>query len=118
MSTRITFIMTAAAILALATPMSTAAANPTIDIVASNWKFTPNTIVLHAGQATTLRLSSKEGVHGLQSDDLGIPSTMLAPGTVKTVEVTAHETGTYVLHCAIVCGAGHANMTLTVKVVP
>lgn len=104
--------------LALAAPIAPAWANPTIDVVASNWKFTPNTIVLHAGQTTTLRLSSKEGVHGLQSDDLAIPSTMLAPGYVKTVDVTPKKTGTYVLHCAIMCGAGHPNMTLTVKVVP
>jgi cytochrome c oxidase subunit II len=118
MNRPISLVTIAAAVFALVAPAATAAANPTIDVVASNWKFTPNTIVLHVGQTTTLRLTSKEGVHGLQSDDLGIPSTMLAPGYVKTVEVTPKKTGTYVLHCAIMCGEGHANMTLTVKVVP
>jgi len=94
------------------------AAHPTIEIVASDWKFTPNTIQLHVGQETTLHVTSTEGAHGLQSDDLGIPMTMIAPGSPKNVEVTAKNAGKYVLHCALVCGAGHANMTLTVNVVP
>jgi cytochrome c oxidase subunit II len=95
-----------------------ASASPGIGIVASNWKFTPSTIQLHVGQTTTLRLTSSEGVHGLQSDELGIPMTTIVPGTVKNVEVTPKKAGKYVLHCAVMCGAGHPNMTLTVNVVP
>jgi cytochrome c oxidase subunit II len=94
-----------------------AATSPSIGIVASNWKFTPNTIQVHAGQATTLRFTSTEGVHGIQSDELGIPMTAIAPGSTKTVTITPKKTGKYVLHCAIMCGAGHANMTLTINVV-
>ncbi|HEU5480717.1 MAG TPA: cupredoxin domain-containing protein [Candidatus Tumulicola sp.] len=99
-------------------PAAGVSANPTVNVVASNWKFTPSTIELHVGQTTTLRLTSSEGVHGLQSDELGIPLTTIAPGAAKAVTVTAKKPGTYVLHCAIMCGAGHANMTLTVNVVP
>jgi len=95
-----------------------ASASSAIDIVASNWKFTPSTIQLHVGQTTTLRLTSSEGVHGLQSDDLAIPMTTIVAGSVKNVEVTPKKAGKYVLHCAIMCGAGHPNMTLTVNVVP
>jgi cytochrome c oxidase subunit 2 len=102
----------------VAAPPATVMAGQSIDIVASNWKFTPNAIQLHAGQATTLRLKSSEGVHGLQSDDLGIPQTMIMPGSIKSVQVTPKKPGKYVLHCAIMCGAGHPNMTLTVNVVP
>jgi cytochrome c oxidase subunit II len=94
-----------------------ALAGSAVDIVASNWTFTPSEIRLHVGQTTTLRLTSKEGVHGLQSADLGIPQTTIVPGAVKTVDVTPKKTGQYVLHCAIMCGAGHPNMTLTVNVV-
>jgi cytochrome c oxidase subunit II len=108
-------IMLAALAGGLALP---APANSTIDIVASNWKFTPNTIQLHAGQATTLRLTSTEGVHGLQSDELGIPLTTISPGSFQSVSVTPKKAGKYVLHCAIMCGAGHPNMTLTVDVAP
>lgn len=101
----------------LGVPVVAAAANPTIDIVASNWKFTPSVIQLHVDQATTLHLTSKEGVHGLQSDDLAIPMTTIAPGPGTNVTVIAKKAGKYVLHCAVMCGAGHPNMTLTVNVV-
>lgn len=99
-------------------PALIAAAHPSIDIVASNWKFTPSTIELHVGQPTVLRLTSSEGVHGLQSSELGIPMTVITPGAFKTVTVTPKKAGTYVLHCAVICGAGHANMILTVNVLP
>jgi len=106
------------AFIALSLAVLPASAHPSIDIVASNWKFTPSAIELHVGQATTLRLTSTEGVHGLQSSVLGIQQTAITPGSWKTVSVTPSKAGTYVLHCTIVCGAGHPNMTLTVHVVP
>jgi cytochrome c oxidase subunit 2 len=95
-----------------------AAAHPTIDIAASNWKFTPSTITIKVGEPQVLRLTSSEGVHGLQSDDLGIPLTTIVPGKFVEVTATAKKPGTYVLHCAIMCGAGHPNMTLTVIAQP
>ncbi len=95
-----------------------AAATSPIAVVASDWKFTPDTIQLHVGQESTLHLTSTQGVHGLQSDALGIPLTTIAPGSPTNVKVTPSKAGKYVLHCAIMCGAGHANMTLTVNVVP
>jgi cytochrome c oxidase subunit 2 len=100
----------------VAAPATLVAADPSIDVVASNWKFTPSTIQLHVGQTTTLRLTSSEGIHGLQSAELGIPMTMITQGAFKTVDVTPKKAGKYVLHCAIMCGAGHPNMALTVNV--
>lgn len=44
--------------------------------------------------------------------------TVITPGAFKTVTVTPKKAGTYVLHCAVICGAGHANMILTVNVLP
>jgi cytochrome c oxidase subunit II len=63
-------------------------------------------------------VTSSEGVHGLQSDELGIPQTTIAPGSVKTITITPKKAGKYVLHCTVFCGNGHADMTLTVTVVP
>lgn len=113
---RVAAVVTAVVVLAFALLVKTAPAHPSIDVVASNWKFTPNTITLHVGETTTLRLTSTEGVHGLKSDDLGIPQTTIAPGKFVTVEVTPKKAGTYVLPCSIICGPGHANMKLTVVV--
>ncbi|MFY9720124.1 MAG: cupredoxin domain-containing protein [Candidatus Cybelea sp.] len=101
-----------------AVPAASTAATSSINIVASDWKFTPDTIQIHVDQESTLQLTSSQGVHGLQSDALGIPLTTIAPGSSTNVKVTPKKAGKYVLHCAIMCGAGHPNMTLTVNVVP
>lgn len=97
----------------IAQPVS---AHPSIDIAAANWKFSPAVITLHVGETTELRLTSTEGVHGIQSDALGIPQTMLTPGKFVTVSVTPKKAGTYILHCAIMCGPGHEKMMLTIVV--
>jgi cytochrome c oxidase subunit 2 len=98
-------------------PAALVLAHPSIDVVASNWKFTPSAIELHVGETTTLRLTSSEGVHGIESSELGIPQTTIEPGSFKAITVTPKKAGKYVLHCSVMCGAGHANMTLTVNVV-
>ena len=110
-------LMTSAIALSIALTAVALAAQP-ISIVASNWKFTPDQITLKVGEAQVLRLTSSEGVHGLQSADLGIKQTTIVPGSSTDITVIPKKAGTYVLHCSIECGAGHPNMTLTVNVVP
>lgn len=87
-----------------------------MDIVASNWKFTPASITVPLGEPTTLRLTSGGGVHGIESKELGIPLTVILPSKFVTVTFTPKKAGVYVLHCAVECGPGHANMILTIKV--
>ena len=99
----------------LIAPM-TAWAHPSIDIVASNWKFTPATITVPVGEPTTLRVTSSEGVHGIASKELNIPDTTIMPNKFTTVTFTPAKVGTYVVHCSVVCGAGHPDMALTIKV--
>ena len=106
-------VLAGVAVLAIAAP---AFAHPTVDVVASNWKFTPATIELHVGETTTLHITSSEGVHGIQSDDLGIAQTTIVPGKFVDVSVTPKKAGTYVIHCSIQCGSGHGDMMLTVVV--
>jgi cytochrome c oxidase subunit 2 len=102
---------------AFALPVNAGAASATsIDVAASNWKFTPGTITVHLNQATTLNLISKEGVHGIASSDLGISNTVIMPKSTA-VTFTPHKLGTYQLHCTMPCGPGHANMVLIIKVV-
>ena len=112
----IAFLVLAAA--AVMIGFKPAGAHPTMDIVASNWKFTPNTITLKVGEAQELRFTSGEGVHGIKSDELGIAQTMITPGKFVTVTVTAKKAGTYVVPCSVICGAGHPDMKLTIKVEP
>jgi len=95
---------------------TSASAHPTIDIAVANWKFTPGKITVPVGEPTTLRLTSTQGVHGIQSDELGIPLTTIPNGKVIEVTFTPKKAGTYVVHCSIFCGPGHPNMTLTIVV--
>jgi cytochrome c oxidase subunit 2 len=118
--TRVGSVLAAAAALALAAVFAgsgQANAHPSIDIAVANWKFTPAKISIPVGELTTLRLTTTSGVHGIQSDDLGIPLTTIPNGKVIEVKFTPKKAGTYVLHCMIVCGPGHPNMALTIDVV-
>jgi cytochrome c oxidase subunit 2 len=103
---------------AVAGKPSIAGTHIVVTITASNWKFTPAAITMHAGQTTKLRLTSTSGVHGIQSPDLGIPLTVIPEGKSLTINVTPKTAGSYVLHCAIMCGPGHEHMSLTIKVLP
>jgi cytochrome c oxidase subunit II len=108
-------VLAGVAVIAFAAP---AFAHPTIDVVAANWKFTPATVEMHVGETTVLHMTSSGGVHGIQSDELGIPQTTIAPGKFVDVSVTPKKAGTYQIHCSIVCGSGHGDMVLTVEVKP
>jgi cytochrome c oxidase subunit 2 len=88
-----------------------------VNVVASNWKFTPNTLHVHLGAPVTLHLTSSEGVHGIKSDELGIPNTVIMPGKAVDVTFTPKKAGTFVVPCSVVCGAGHPDMKLMVEVV-
>ena len=93
-----------------------ASAHPSIDVAASNWKFTPAKITVPVNEETTLRLTSTGGVHGVKSDELGIPDTVISPGKFVDVKFTPKKAGTYVVHCSVVCGPGHPDMALTIVV--
>ena len=95
-----------------------ASAATSFDVAVSNGQFAPAKIVTKVGEPTTLRLTSTEGVHGVASSDLGIPSTTLLPKKTVSVTFTPKKAGTYKVPCSVVCGAGHANMILTVEVDP
>jgi cytochrome c oxidase subunit 2 len=99
-----------------AAPTAAPSAAAPILITASNWKFTPNAITVDAGKPVTLQLTSTFGVHGLQSDDLGIPQTVISPGKTVTVTFTPQKAGTYKVYCSVVCGAGHKEQYLTIVV--
>lgn len=116
--TRIGTVLTAAFILSLGATLAPigASAHPTIDVAVANWKFTPDKITIPAGEATTLRMTSTSGVHGIQSDDLGLPMTTVPNGKTVLVTFTPKKPGTYVLHCMVFCGPGHSDMKLTVIV--
>jgi hypothetical protein len=58
-----------------------------------------------------------EGIHGITLPDLGVNDVVNVGSTPSEIVVTPSKLGTFVAHCAVFCGAGHANMILTIKVV-
>ena len=99
-------------------PASAAQASvPEVHIVAKNWAFTPSTITLHVNQPVKLVFSASEGLHGITIPDLGVNDVVNVGSSPSEVVVTPKKIGTFVAHCAVFCGAGHANMILTIKVV-
>jgi cytochrome c oxidase subunit 2 len=95
---------------------ATAAQTFTIDASASTM-FTPSQITVHVGQPVELKIVGKDGVHGIQSSALGIPATMITPGSTKIITFTPNKVGTYVLPCTIPCGPHHTDMKITINVV-
>jgi cytochrome c oxidase subunit 2 len=91
-------------------------AHPPTNIVASNWKFTPATVTVRRGAATTFHLTSSSGVHSIKSDELGIAATTISPGKFVDAKFTPKKAGTYKIACGTFCGPGHAGMVLTVIV--
>jgi cytochrome c oxidase subunit 2 len=104
----------ATALIALCAPQANA--DDSIQITAVPSKFTPDSITLHQGVTTKLEFTHTQGVHAIESADLGIPPTTIAEGKDLVIEVTPKKAGTYVLHCEVFCGPDHEHMTLTVTV--
>jgi cytochrome c oxidase subunit II len=115
---RLTFLASAIAATLLVLPAApTRAETPVIHISAKNWAFTPSTITLHLNKATKLVFVSTEGIHGITIPDLGVNDVVNIGSTPSEIVVTPNKAGTFVAHCAVFCGAGHADMILTIKVV-
>ena len=93
-----------------------AGAHPIVDIAVANWKFTPAKVEAHVGEKMTIRFTSSEGVHGVESTELGIAKTTIPPEKVTEVSFTPKKPGTYIVHCAVLCGEGHDKMMLTIEV--
>ena len=105
---------------ALLSPLASTANDSFVAMAASDetFSFSPNEIVAHVGQQETIQLSSTGGVHGVASAELGIDTTLIRPNHPVAITFTPKEPGRYVVHCANICGVGHAGMAFTVQVEP
>ncbi|TAM58295.1 cytochrome c oxidase subunit II [bacterium] len=113
-----TSLMAAAIVLGMTGIAGAAApASKTVNISAKNFAFTPAVVTLKEGQPTTLKLVATEGAHGLTAPEIGLTKMVTITSAPTTVTVTPQKVGTFVEHCALFCGAGHANMVITFKVV-
>jgi cytochrome c oxidase subunit 2 len=87
-----------------------------IEITARRFAFAPAEITLKKGQPVVLVLKSADVAHGLLCRELDL-DLKTNKGTATEARFTPDKTGTFLAHCAIFCGSGHGQMTLTIRVV-
>ena len=89
----------------------------TARIVATQFAFVPNCVVLPEGQPVTLRLASPDVIHGILVAGTNV-NTMVVPGYVSQVHTVFRKTGDLLMPCHEFCGFGHSQMWARVRVVP
>jgi cytochrome c oxidase subunit II len=80
-----------------------------VQIVAQRFSYTPNEIVLQAGQPAVLAFTALDFTHGFSIPRLKIRAD-LPPGQVTRVRLTPEKPGVYEFLCDNFCGAGHEQM--------
>ncbi len=87
----------------------------TVDITAKRFEFVPATLTLKRGETVLLRVKSEDVIHGLFSREFKLDAD-LEPGKTQEFTVTPQNAGQFAAICHHFCGAGHANMRLTIVV--
>lgn len=86
-------------------------------VIATQFEFVPNCIILPAGRDVTLRFTSPDVIHGILVSGTNV-NTMIVPGYVAQVHTRFMKTGDLLMPCHEFCGLGHSQMMATVRVVP
>jgi cytochrome c oxidase subunit 2 len=111
------FSIIVAAALGLAFFAPASAAERQITIAAKNYAFVPGTITLQLNKPVKLRFIATQGYHGIAIPEIGLTGVVNIGPKATIVEATPKKIGVFTSHCAVMCGTGHANMILHVKVV-
>ena len=80
-----------------------------LEMKASRFQFTPNTLRVKAGVPVQLTIMSTDGIHGLAIPALNI-NERLEQGKEVVVNFTPAKAGRYPFRCSVLCGAGHLDM--------
>jgi cytochrome c oxidase subunit 2 len=86
-------------------------------VVATQFAFQPQCIVVPANRTVTLRLATPDVIHGILVTGTNV-NTMIIPGYVSQVHTVFTKTGDLLMPCHEFCGLGHSQMWATVRVVP
>ena len=110
-------LLIATAALAILAPRAQAAPDPRhVEVTAKKFSFEPSEITLKKGEPVDLVLHSADVPHGLRFRELNV-DVKAGKNANAEVRFTPNQTGTFVGHCSVFCGAGHASMTLKMHVV-
>ena len=86
-------------------------------IVAQQYSFEPQCIVVPAEMPVTFRATSTDVIHGFVVGTTNA-NTMLIPGFVATFTTTFRIPGEHLMPCHEYCGTGHEAMWAKVQVIP
>ena len=87
-----------------------------VRLVAQQYSFHPQCLLVPAGVPVTFRGTSTDVIHGFNVAGSNANS-MLVPGFVATFTTTFRRPGEYAMPCHEYCGTGHEGMWARVKVV-
>jgi cytochrome c oxidase subunit II len=88
----------------------------TVRLVAQQYSFTPQCIVVPADTPVTFRATASDVVHGFVVGKTNA-NVMLIPGFVSTFTATFPQVGEQLMPCHEYCGTGHEAMWARVQVV-
>jgi cytochrome c oxidase subunit 2 len=86
-------------------------------IVAQQYSFEPQCIVVPAEMPVTFRATSTDVVHGFVVGTTNA-NVMLVPGFIATFTTTFQKAGEHLMPCHEYCGTGHEAMWARVQVIP
>lgn len=87
----------------------------TVRLVAQQYSFVPQCIVVPADMPVTFRATATDTIHGFIVGKTNA-NTMLVPGFVSTFTTTFHKPGELLMPCHEYCGTGHEAMWAHVQV--
>ena len=89
----------------------------TVRLVAQQYSFVPQCIVVPVGVPVTFRGTSTDAIHGFVIGRTNA-NTMLIPGFVSTFTTSFPKAGEQLMPCHEYCGTGHEAMWARVQVMP
>jgi cytochrome c oxidase subunit 2 len=89
----------------------------TVRLVAQQYSFQPQCLVVPADTPVTFRATSTDAIHGFVIGTTNA-NTMLVPGFVSTFTTSFSKTGEALMPCHEYCGTGHEAMWAHVQVLP
>ena len=88
-----------------------------VRLIAQQYSFTPQCLVVPAGLPVTFRGTSTDAIHGFVVGRTNA-NTMLIPGFVSTFTTTFPKVGEQLMPCHEYCGTGHEAMWARVQTIP
>lgn len=89
-----------------------------LEMIASRFKFEPETLQVMEGDRVRLTLRSTDTEHGFSIKKMNVKVAVPKTGEPVTVEFVADKAGTYEFKCSEYCGSGHGRMKGRIVVTP